>query len=343
MQDHSYCAYRLPHEDEVNAFVSDSLISGISDSGFTIAPFDNSPEGIYTIPDNTPVPLESLPATLSGSIGPDTPRSRHSEEIAAIKQTLNGRGKIVAARKISVSGKPDLIGTFTSLCEAYPAAFVFMFHTPASGTWIGATPELLAEMTDTSLRTMALAGTRPAGQPGPWDAKNIEEQQLVTDFITDALRKYYREITPAETRNLKAGPVEHICTPIFATGPRLGEECSGTTPGNNGNRALQTAISFRSRVLGALSPTPAVCGSDRLLAMRVISRFEPDGRGYYAGYCGPAGKYFVTLRSARVFADGVTLYSGSGITPLSAAADEWEETRIKAETLLSHLKFIEKR
>ncbi|MDE7159526.1 MAG: chorismate-binding protein [Muribaculaceae bacterium] len=324
MNSRSYYACRLPGEREIFAFAAEHPLRGITGEGFTIAPFSNDPDGIFTIPPEHPLSIDALPVSLSGHALPDTPANDHRSEILAIKEALCGQGKIVAARKITVKGTPDPKATFLSLCRAYPRAFVFLFHTPASGTWIGATPELLAEISGDTLSTMALAGTRPGGTGGPWDSKNMEEQQLVTEFIISTLSHLYREVIPAQTLTLAAGPVEHICTPITAAVPIDSHD-------------------LRSRVLSALSPTPAVCGSDRKSAIRLISQYEPDGRDYYGGYCGIQGKYFVTLRAARIFADGVTLYSGSGITPLSDPDAEWEETRIKAETLLPHLKFIEKR
>ena len=44
---------------------------------------------------------------------------------------------------------------------------------------------------------------------------------------------------------------------------------------------------------------------------------------------------FVNLRCMKVQDNQITLVVGSGITSESNAADEWEETEIKADTLLS--------
>lgn len=325
-------AYRLPDTRDIRVYGSERLLSGIEDVGFTISPFDNNPKDILTIPPDVELKPENLNEIApSGHILPDTTRKAHRIEIEGIKQIIAGEGKIVAARRISIPGRVDLAATFRSLCEAYPNAFVFLFHTSRSGTWIGATPELLAEISNSSLRTMALAGTRPAGSRTPWDHKNIEEQRMVTDFILRTLSRYYVQVTPSTPVTRQAGPVEHICTLIDASGLR------------DYDITLQPHSGILRRVLTALSPTPAVCGSDRITALGTIARYEPEGRSYYAGFCGPTGRYFVTLRSARIFSDGLTLYSGSGITPLSDADDEWQETQIKAQTLISQIKFIEKR
>ncbi|MDE6814003.1 MAG: hypothetical protein K2J28_09300, partial [Duncaniella sp.] len=48
---------------------------------------------------------------------------------------------------------------------------------------------LESDISGREVRTMALAGTRPADVTGPWDGKNIYEQSLVTEFIAETLKK----------------------------------------------------------------------------------------------------------------------------------------------------------
>jgi isochorismate synthase len=48
----------------------------------------------------------------------------------------------------------------------------------------------------------------------------------------------------------------------------------------------------------------------------------------------------MNLRCLKVYDDRLVLYIGGGITHESIPEEEWEETEIKAETLLSVLKQI---
>ena len=75
---------------------------------------------------------------------------------------------------------------------------------------MGASPEMLLSSSDGSLHTVALAGTRLAGTEEAWDVKNIEEQELVVDFIMSAMEGLAPEKGSTFTR--VAGPVEHLCT-----------------------------------------------------------------------------------------------------------------------------------
>jgi len=72
-----------------------------------------------------------------------------------------------------------------------------------TGCWIGASPELLLEASGNGVKTMALAGTRAAGESREWDCKNLEEQQMVTDFISETLSGNGLDISisPLYTRN----------------------------------------------------------------------------------------------------------------------------------------------
>lgn len=293
--------------------------------GFVIAPFMNPADNIYTIPPDTAlatpiIRADENPETLPLSTTPD----QHRREVEAIirRVSISG-GKTVAARISRIDGAIDLEESFSALCRAYPDAFIYMFHTERTGTWIGATPELLLNKVCSTLYTMALAGTRPTDSSGGWDHKNIEEQSLVTDFIISVLKPYSSSICIGNTFTKKAGPVEHICTPITAFLDNYTNPVS---------------------ILGHLSPTPAVCGSDRQDSLETIMEFEHFSRGMYGGFCGPsyaAGDFtlFVTLRCAQCSADAISIYTGGGITPLSDPDSEWTETELKASTLKNILKF----
>lgn len=318
--------YRLPGETEVHHGMSDHVIEGISGQGFVIAPFD--PESPYlTIPDtdclssihNADIEFYPFPEC-------STTPGEHSLEIKEIQSLLkmNGGGKTIAARVIVEDMTVNLKETFSELCKRNPDAFVFCFSTPQTGCWIGASPELLLKSSSGSLETVALAGTRPAGAHGEWDFKNIEEQQMVSDFIAEVLISHNLkpEISFPHTR--RAGKVEHLATKIQST------------PDTPLNRSQLNSL------LNTLSPTPALCGTDRKNSLKIIEKYEGFSRGCYGGFCGPYispenFSFFVTLRCCAVKEDSVAIFSGGGITLRSNPADEWEETEMKAATIRDSL------
>lgn len=251
-----------------------------------------------------------------------TEREDHRREVCDIveceKQGLVR--KVVAARCRVCESKADITETFRELCRRYPDAFVFLFSTPESGTWMGATPETLLIRNGNQIESMALAGTRRVGTAGPWDEKNRKEQQVVTEHITSVFRDCGFEPESDGPITRQAGGIEHQMTVVKA---RIGDEY--------GSDAFK-------ELTRRLSPTPAVCGMPTTEAMAVIEANEGFERAYFGGYCGPCEadgdfRLYVNLRSGWFEPDRFCLMAGGGIMPESDADSEWEETERKMDTL----------
>lgn len=271
-------------------------------------------------------PLEAIPSDIvadndNGLQFHDFSQEEYYAYLEAIKRHIDGdeSKKVVASRRLTVDCAVDPAALFGKLCHAYPNAFVFLVSLPQYGTWIGASPELLIRSRDGLLESMALAGTRAAGEDGvSWDRKNILEQRIVTDYIAKAFRSEGLNPEIGETRTVSAGPVEHLMTPV--TAPR-GEAFSA---------------SGLLSLLKALSPTPALSGYPKAEALSLIRRFEGD-RSLYGGFAGPLLEefsFYVVLRCAYLRPSTVTLFAGGGITAFSSLPAEWQETTHKFSTLL---------
>ncbi len=327
----SFYAYRRPGDMMISFGSSETVVEGIGVPGFVIAPF-NPALPYLTIP-YKPLPNKDSNAkdysfSTAVSVTESTSKSGHAAEVNAIREAIDkqGYGKVVAARIIVEDKRVEPAATFSNLCREYPNAFVFCFSTPVTGCWVGASPELLLEAHAGKILTMSLAGTRAAYSPGEWDVKNVEEQQMVTDFIVESLKENGLNPSIGETLTKYAGPVEHICTPITAP-------LSSDFDNEKVNALLRS-----------LSPTPAVCGLPRDFALQLIERYEHFNRGCYGGFCGPyhaANDFhlFVNLRSAMIEDVRSCIYVGGGITHLSNPDEEWEETAIKAQTISKFIEF----
>lgn len=316
--------YRLPGQSEAICGASENILNYLSE-GFVIAPFKDPGNGFLTIPFDFIPDTDDLHPELS-HVPQTTDTEDYISEVTAIINDLDGeRGKTVAARVIRLDKATDLNRTFDSLCKAYPEAFVFCFSTPMSGTWIGATPELLLKKVDSYISTMALAGTRAATTDDPeWDEKNKEEQEIVADFIRDSLTDASCQTITGKTFTKKAGAVEHICTPIAAFMEADSDERIAS-------------------LLTRLSPTPAVCGNDREHSIDIIGCLEKFDREYYGGFCGPYNvngktEFYVMLRCAKCTPSATAVFVGGGITHLSMPEEELKETELKSYTLIQQLK-----
>ncbi len=216
----------------------------------------------------------------------------------------------------------DPIGYFFRLCESYPEAFAYLLYHPDSGTWCGASPEVLLEGKGEQFTTVALAGTQPANpsQEYVWGEKEMEEHELVNEHIRAILKKEgATELKETAPYTIRAADVVHLKTDFrfkYSKDIRL--------------------------LLSHLHPTPAVAGLPTATSIELISAAEKHDRGLYTGYLGILGesetRVFVNLRCMQIGEAELALYVGGGITAKSDMEAEWEETRLKAKTLLNLLK-----
>lgn len=318
----SFYAYRRPGDMMISYGSSEGFVEGIGIPGFVISPFNPALPAIT-------IPWRPVKSDFAGKYcsyrfpAQSTGFDEYASEIDSIQSMLKklGGGKTVASRVICEDGRIDVGATFSELCRRYPDAFVFTFSTPLTGCWIGATPELLLNGAPGKLFTMALAGTRKAGDSEDWDIKNSEEQQMVSDYIVGCMKSHGLETSIGEKYNRRAGDIEHICTPVSAV------------PSETFDAAKLKSL------LEDLAPTPAVCGLPKKESLELILEKEAHDRGCYGGFCGPFSSltdfsFHVILRCGMIEDTRYALFAGGGITLRSAAEDEWNETEMKARTLM---------
>lgn len=347
MTKHIYAfKYRLPGATECCGGMSDHCLEQPRGRGFVIAPFlPHSP--MIFIPAGQAYEADTFREALRlngrGLCAPfpeaSTTPDQLADEVETIK-TLEREGKLtkaVAARCLLQDAPADIDALFDSLCRNYPDAFVYLFTSPESGTWIGASPELLLKHDGTNLHTMALAGTHRDNDTDDWDAKNRKEHDVVTKYIMDCFAASGLAPKAAKPVTKPAGPVEHLMTRISAETPV--SALTADTPEGHGMTSMPAALDVLE-LIDSLAPTPALCGMPRELAAETIAQQEHFERSFFGGYCGPWNGYdsfslFVTLRCAHIAPDRAVLYAGAGIMPESDPASEWAEIDRKLSTLTS--------
>lgn len=209
-------------------------------------------------------------------------------------------------------------------------SYHFLWAKNAQHIFIGASPERLYQRIGRQLYTEALAGTvavtenaEQTEQNAQWllnDGKNIYENQLVVEDISNQLINCIQEISVQATEIKRLKKVQHL------------------------QRKIQASLKpFVSDVdcLNRIHPTAAVSGLPRDKAKQFIRDNEQTARGWYAGALGYLAPQFaefcVTLRSALVENANITLYAGAGIVAGSEASAEWQEIERKFLTIASLL------
>lgn len=241
----------------------------------------------------------------------------------AIEQMKGGVfEKVVLARtKVVRYVQPSsLVRWYERLLEAYPTALVFALSIDGEEIWLGATPELLINKTDSVYQTLALAGTHTT--PGtPWTPKEYDEHGHVATYLLRELEKLGVQQVGKE------GPYE-------------------TQYGRLAH--LRTDMSFRSdltlqELVATLHPTPALCGLPQQNTLEFIGRHEPTPRRFYTGsmvleHANGDGTAYAFLRCGVLSKEQVlTMYAGCGIVAASDPEQEWLESEAKINSVLALL------
>ncbi|MCB0442558.1 MAG: chorismate-binding protein, partial [Flavobacterium sp.] len=321
-----FVLYTLPNENRLCGFFQKEnlLYNFTGQSGFVFVSFDGNKK--YIIPSTNSMFFEERVRLDSKNIleieNHFSKKDReYFEEIVlkAVDEIQNGDfEKVVLSRKIVLVKKVNLIETFSILINRYPTAFRYFFYHPQIGCWMGATPEQLIKVENNHFETVSLAGTHQKNSFEKWSTKEIQEQQIVTDYILEAIHKETLSIKVTEPFTVEAGSIVHLKTIIS------GEVHS---------------IENTKKILENLHPTPAVCGFPKEKAIRFIFENENYDRKFYAGYLGlwnedeASCNLFVNLRCLEVEENKINIYVGCGITGESDPEKEFFETEHKSQIM----------
>jgi len=331
-----FVLYNKPDSDQLIGFFqqNDNLyfVENFDEIGFIFAPFDGKK---VFIPENlSEIRIADFEINLNNKTT-FFPKEENVSEVKnnykivvqkAIDTIQSGELiKVVLSRKEIVDLTHfDAMNLFQKLLNEYPTAFTYCFFHPKVGLWLGAFSEQFLKLENTIFHTMAVAGTHiyQGSENIIWGNKEKEEQQLVTDYIFEKVKKILSNSTISEPYTLKAGNVLHIKTDIQGT--------------------LNTDSNL-NEVVEILHPTPAVCGLPTDNAKNFILANEGYDREYYSGFLGELNKDFIShekntdlyvnLRCVKIEKNQAHVYVGGGITKDSIPENEWIETVNKSMTI----------
>lgn len=349
----SFAFYRLPGENTIHFIQQDQntpkvLLYDVEElngqTGFVIAPFkvDSDTPIVLLKPDQEKIidagfikkQRDEMDSVLDRMLLNFRVSSSESESpteeyagcfnvfINALKEKEFDKLVLSRSQKLNMPSDFSLALAFCEACCRYIHSYIYLCHTPETGTWLGSTPEILLCGEDKDWNTVALAGTQLVAfdiLPKKWTDKNQEEQQYVASYVRERLHTFGVQPTESEPYSVLAGTLAHLKTDFHFTLPdneRLGD------------------------LLKLLHPTPAVCGLPKEKAYQFILDHEAHDRRYYSGFIGmlnPSGKtdLYVNLRCMNITHKSLTLYAGGGLLNSSTLKDEWDETEVKMEMMLN--------
>ena len=332
-----FVLYRKPNLETVSGFFmkDDSICFAncFSESGFVFAPFDNQQKAVLFPEEKAEFIFEKLSVSDSKKRTKKFISNEKSKDfhIKLVEKTIDEIKK-TDLRKIGVSRKEivdiegfNVVEVYQKLLQNYQNAFAYAWFHPKVGLWLGATPETLLDVCNSSFKTMSLAGTQvfKDSRNVVWKSKELDEQQLVTDFIENQLNSISANLKIDNTETIKAGNLLHLRTKITGT--------------LNDKSTLKTLIR-------ALHPTPAVCGLPRNESKEFILKNEDYNRSFYTGFLGEINlktslkneiksSLFVNLRCMEIDNKTASIFIGGGITKESNPEKEWKETVSKSKVM----------
>ena len=184
--------------------------------------------------------------------------------------------------------------------------------------FLGATPELLFNLQERSLKTIAVAATFNNGKKLPTSKKLINEHSLVIKGIKESVGDF-GEIKISKPLKLPLPGFCHIAQSIEVN--------------------LQKEITFEEAVK-AIHPTPALGtypkkeGEKWLKEQNVkYPRFRYGAPIGYLDAKAGISVCFVAIRNIQWFKETILLGAGCGITADSKIDDEWKEIHLKIEKI----------
>jgi len=241
--------------------------------------------------------------------------------------------KVVLARSVAVSSTEPVpvLRVFRSLVSRYSQCYNFAWKS-GDAVFLGASPELLADVRGRRVLSNPLAGSAKRGEGHDDDrrigdallasAKDREEHRLVVEDLVARLGPLVIDLRVQDAPTLKKmATVQHLSTELSAS--------------------LVSGYGILD-VVAAAHPTPAVGGVSRDDAVAFISRAEQIDRGWYSGGLGwingrGEGSVCIGLRCGLVRGLTTHLFAGAGIVADSQPDAELAETRLKLRPMLDLL------
>ncbi|GER59326.1 isochorismate synthase [Patiriisocius marinus] len=332
-----FVLFSMPNTTKCSLYFQDNTslhtTENFLEPGFVFSPFHNAKESLI-IPSTVESTLEfdfaisDIEHTQTPIISCAEEKKEHVQLVNTILKKIKNQTveKVVASRKKDIPLTKLVITELAMrLLQLYPKAFRYIWYHPDTGLWCGASPEILIKREGNMFSTMALAGTKKNinGQVVKWSYKEMHEQQLVTEALVTNLQKIVSVLKTSKPVTVEAGSLSHLKT-----------EIQGVI--KSGKTALP-------KIIFAIHPTPAVCGTPTKEAKNIILEFEKYDREFYTGFLGPispiegTATIFVNLRCAKIENETASIYVGGGIVYGSIAEDEWTETENKLATMLKVL------
>jgi len=324
------------------AVLGGRLFRGLDDISADLAVLDEPTHGTWVVV----LPFDSRPVcarfTDVGPVPPELKRQWEGPPAATWTSSLDRPGyakrvtvirEAIAAgdvyqvnlcRRLSapVAADADLVALGAVLALQNPAPHGALVWLPAVGLAVAsASPERFLRRRGRSVESQPIKGTVATGLP--FGTKDRAENVMIVDLVRNDLGRVCEPGSvrvPALCRREPHPGLDHLVSTVQG---RLRQDVGWL------------------ELLAATFPPGSVTGAPKAAALDVIGGLEPTGRGVYCGSVGwvdsqrGCGDLNVAIRTFWLDDGALHFGTGAAVTWDSTPEGEWQETELKARTLLA--------
>ncbi len=242
--------------------------------------------------------------------------------------------QVVLSNRMDADCEGSLLDTYRLLRVINPSPYMFYFSSDDIEI-AGASPETLVKLTDGTLYTFPLAGTKPRGKTPEEDV--LLEQQLLGDpkersehnMLVDLGRNDIGKISQFGSVAVE----QYMDVLRYSHVMHIGSTVRGTI------RPDKDAVDAVSAIL----PAGTLSGAPKFRACQIINELENNKRGIYGGaigYIDFTGNLdtCIAIRIAFKKNGKVFIRSGAGIVADSVPESEYQECNNKAQAVVNAVK-----
>ena len=328
--------FLVDHKQQQTHFIANALLTGEND----VAELARAEENIRRL--ETALDGEKPKAKIfnpkKGSVTTDTTQEEYEQTVRVMKEHVYAGDvfQVVPARKIIADYNAEPLDIYSQLRTLNPSPYMFYINNGSDGILLGASPEMALRVFDGVIEIRPIAGTRPRGmiddringdldyrlaQELRTDEKELAEHMMLVDLARNDVAKVSKPGTRV---------VDELCiVEKYSHVQHLVSNVKGVL--KDGLDCLHAYVATMN--MGTLT------GAPKVMAMRLIRKYERSKRGYYGGavgYITPSGDMDTALviRSMELKGSKAYVQAGAGIVYDSDPTSEFKETEQKVRAPL---------
>lgn len=266
-------------------------------------------------------PLSHFAETAQGTWQSSCSQKEYEDYVQQIRTEI-AEGNVYqvnACRRLTLESELSLRNVFSNIRTSNPAPFASYLKFDEIEI-ASASPELFLQRNGNAIKTSPIKGTKKSSTAS-FGTKDRAENVMIVDLMRNDLGQ--------------------ICIPGSIAVPDLlrDEEHPGLNHlVSDVTGQLRPEINW-PEIFDALLPAGSISGAPKSAARKIIAKNEDLVRGPYCGVVGWVhGDQALLSVAIRIFwrkANQINFGTGAGITWGSDPQQEWEETQLKAEKLIS--------